>query len=383
VSAPLRVLWLIKGLGPGGAEQLLVNQARAGDARFAFSAAYLLPWKNHLVESLEAEGVMVTCLDGRREWDPRWAIRLRRLLRRGHFDVVHTHSPYVAAATRVVVGSLPRSERPALVYTEHNQWPRYRLTTRWANRLSYGLDQAHVAVSNDVRQSVPARWRDGVEVLVHGIHLESVAAQADHRAAMRAELGVADDEVVIGTVANLVVKKDYPTLLAAAAEVLARDDQRRVRYVAVGQGPLEDEVRREHRALGLGERFALLGYRPDATRVMSAFDIFTLASRHEGLPVALMDALALGLPVVATDVGGIPQAVTDGEQGTLVAPGRPDLLAKAQEAMAADADLRARYGAAARAASSAFDIGRAADRLGEIYVAAAGARNPARDSAPE
>ena len=75
----IRVLWLIKGLGPGGAEQLLVNQAEVRNVdRFDIEAAYLVPWKNHLVPRLEAVGVPCECLDGSREWDPRWAVRLRR-----------------------------------------------------------------------------------------------------------------------------------------------------------------------------------------------------------------------------------------------------------------------------------------------------------------
>jgi glycosyltransferase involved in cell wall biosynthesis len=377
------VLWLIKGLGPGGAEQLLVNQARLRDPRYAFSAAYLLPWKDHLVPRLEAEGVVVTCLHGAHEWDPRWAARLRRLLRRDEPDVVHSHSPYVAAAARLVVRSLPRSSRPALVCTEHNRWPRYRPVTRWANRLTYGLDDAHVAVSDDVRESVPARWRDRVEVLPHGIHLASVAAERDHRAEVRDELGIADDELVVGTVANLVAKKDYPNLLAAAGRVLDGHDGPRVRYVAVGQGPLESEIRERLRVLGFGDRFRLLGYRADATRVMSAFDVFTLASRHEGLPVSLMDALALGLPVVATAVGGVPQAVSDGVEGLLVPPEDPARLADAHLALARDPARREALGAAAQRRSREFDIGRAAKRLGQIYEAAAGGRMPARDSSRE
>ena len=121
-----------------------------------------------------------------------------------------------------------------------------------------------------------------------------------------------------------------------------------VRFVAVGQGPLEDEVRAWHEASGLGDRFVLTGYRADARRVMSAFDLFTLSSEHEGLPVAVMEALALGLPVVATAVGGLPEAVVDGVEGRLVPPHQPDLLADAIIAVAEDPALRARMSGARR-----------------------------------
>ena len=121
------------------------------------------------------------------------------------------------------------------------------------------------------------------------------------RAGMRAELGLEPNEIVIGTVANYRAQKDYPTLLAAAADVIGRGLA--VRFVAVGQGPLHDEIHARHEELGLGYRFLLLGQRPDAVRVLAACDVFCLASKWEGLPVALMEALVLGLPVVATRGG--------------------------------------------------------------------------------
>lgn len=372
-SPPLRVLWLIKGLGPGGAEQLLVNQARVTDHRAVRTeAAYLVPAKHHRVPELESAGVAVTCLHGEREVDPRWAWRLRRRLRRSPVDVVAVHSPYVAAVTRLLVRTLPGARRPALVTTEHNRWPRHRSLTRWANRLTFALDDHHVAVSAEVVETIPRRWRDQVEVLHHGVDVDAVRARQRERTAVRAELGIGDDEVVIGTVANLRREKAYPDLLAAAAVAVAAEP--RIRVVAVGQGPCEAEIRALHAELGLGERVLLLGYQEDAVRTMAGFDVFTLASRHEGLPVALMDALVLGLPVAATSVGGIPQAVTHDREGLLVPAGRPDLLAEAFLALAGDAERRADMGRAAAARGPDFDAAVATRRLEEIYREAAARR---------
>jgi glycosyltransferase involved in cell wall biosynthesis len=366
VDARIRVLWLIKGLGPGGAERLLVSQAGAADLdEFAVSAAYLVPWKDHLVGELGALGVDAVCLDGERELDPRWAWRLRALVRERQIDVVHVHSPYVAAVTRLALRTLPRRHRPALVATEHNRWPRHAPATRLANRLTIGLDDADLAVSGDVRATMSPKVRERVEVVVHGVDLDGVRAQAAERDAVRAELGIGPDEIVIGTVANFRAEKGYDVLVDAAADAVARDA--RLRFVAVGQGPLEDEVRRRHREAGLGDRFLLTGYRDDAVRVMAAFDIFTLASRHEGLPVSLMDALALGLPVVATRVGGIPEAVDDGVEGLLVPSDDPAALADAYLALGTDDRRRRAMGAAAATRGSDFDIVVAARRIEDIY----------------
>ncbi len=359
----VRVLWLVKGLGPGGAERLLVNQAAAADRdRFVYEAAYLVTEKGHLVPELEALGVRCTRLAPKRPG--RWLLDLRRRLREDPVEVIHVHSPALAAATRVMVRSLGRN-RPAVVYTEHNRWPRYHPLTRWANRLTYRLDDDHVAVSDDVRETVAARQRESVDVLVHGIDVDGVRTHRAERAEVRAELGVGEDEVVIGIVANLRAQKGYDLLLRTARRVVDRAPQ--CRFVAVGQGPLADQVAAWHREQDLGDRFLLLGYRPDALRVMSGFDVFTLASTHEGLPVALMEALALGLPVVATAVGGIPQAVTDGVEGLLVPSGDEEALAAALLGLAADADQRQAMGRAAAERAPAFAATRATRELESRY----------------
>lgn len=375
----MRVLWLIKGLGPGGAEQLLVNHAGARDRdRFRYEAAYLVARKNHLVAQLEAAGVPVTLLDGRHEWDLRWAWRLRRRLRADPVDVVHGHSPYVAAITRLVLRTLPRRYRPAHVVTEHNRWPRHTRTTRLANLITFALDDAHVAVSDDVRATIPRRWRGRVEVLVHGVDRAGVAARGAERDGIRAELGLTPDDLVIGIVANFRAEKAYEVLLDAAALVTADPAGSRVVYLAVGQGPLEQDIRARHRALGLADRFRLLGYRDDATRVMAAFDIFTLSSRHEGLPVSLMDAMVLGTASVATGVGGIPEAVTDDVEGLLVPAGDAGALARAHLELATDDERRRRLGAAAAVRAEAFDIAVAVRRLEEIYDELAARRDASR-----
>jgi glycosyltransferase involved in cell wall biosynthesis len=361
----ISVLWLVKGLGPGGAERLLTTAASVHDQRaFRFEVAYLLPWKDHLVAELAALGVPSTCLDVHDERDLRWAGRLRRMLARGRFDVLHAHSPYPAGVARLVARTLPRRVRPRLVYTLHNRWQSFAWPTRLLNGLTFRLDDADLAVSSDVRDTVRPRLRSHVEVVVHGIVLGEVRASAS-RPESRAELGLADGEIAIGTVANLRAQKNYPNLFEAAR--LLRDRGVSFRLVAVGQGPLEDEIRSLRARLDLDDHVVLLGYRDDAVRVMSGCDVFTLASDHEGIPVAVMEALALGLPVVATRVGGVSEAITDGVEGLLVPPRRPDLLADAWERVVCDEGLRARLAAAAARRAEAFDVTTAVRRIEDVY----------------
>lgn len=367
-ARPTRVLWLIKGLGPGGAERLLVAAATAHDrSTYEFEVAYLLPWKDALVRELEDAGVPSTCLDVHDERDVRWALRLRARLLAAPVDILHAHSPYPAGIARLVVRSLPRSRRPKLVYTVHNTWSSFSVPTRVLNGITFPLDDADFAVSSEVHETIWPRLRERTEILVHGVMLEDVRAAWAHRHEMRASLGIGPDEVVAGTIANFRAQKDYPNLLAAARELVDRGVP--VRIVAVGQGPLEEQMRALHAELGLGDHVQLLGRRDDAVRVLAACDIFTMASDNEGLPVALMEALALGLPVVATAVGGIPGAMTDGVEGLVVPPKDPGALADAIEALVRDPERRARMAAAARATGERFDIRVATKRIESVYAA--------------
>jgi glycosyltransferase involved in cell wall biosynthesis len=362
----VKVLWLVKGLGPGGAERLLVAAAATHDRdAFTFEVAYLLPWKNHLVGELERLGVPAQCLGVRDERDLRWAHRLRERLRTDPVEVLHAHSPYPAGIARLVVRTLPRRLRPRLVYTVHNTFSSFSMPTRLLNGVTYPLDAADVAVSSEVFDTIWPRLQSRTEVIVHGVQLDEVRAEGAHRDAMRTELGIGPDELVVGTIANFRRQKDYPNLLRAAAVLAQRDVA--VRIVAVGQGPLEAEMRALHASLALGDRVLLLGHREDAVRVLGACDLFTLASDNEGLPVALMEALALGLPVAVTAVGGVPGAVTDGVEGRLVPPSDPDALADAIEQLAGDPALRARMASAARIAGERFDIGTAVTRIEAVY----------------
>jgi glycosyltransferase involved in cell wall biosynthesis len=357
---------------------LLVSLARTIDSsRASCRAAYLLPAKTHLVAELAAAGVESICLNAVKPRDLAWAGRLRRLVQADEVDVVHIHAPYPAAVVRPVLRALGRS-RPAIVYTEHNTWDGYGLVTRWANALTYPLDDARLAVSEATRESIPRRLRGETEVLVHGVELETVRAHWPARQRVRAQLEVDDRTTLVVTVANLRPDKDYPTLLRAAKRTL--ETGAAIRFAAVGQGPLEKELRAEATRLGLGDGFRFLGFRSDALDLLAGADLFALSSRAEGYPVSVMEALALGVPVVATTVGGIPEAVRSGVEGILVPVSRPDLLAGALMELARDPRKRSRMSAAATERSAWFDIRRSTTRIQAVYeeVAARVIREPPR-----
>ena len=314
-----RVLVLIKGLGRGGAEQLLASGAPYLDTgRFEYEMAYLLPWKNALVPAIERAGINVHCLDGGR---PSWVWRLRRFVRARDIDLIHVHSPYAAIGARLAIA---RDRRRRLVYTEHNVWSRYRTPTYWGNALTYPRNDHVFAVSNSVRDSIryPRILRaldmPPVETLYHGLDPAEVSRWSGPDG-IRRELGIPEDAPVVGNVANFKPHKGHVELIRAVSEV--RREVPDVRFVLVGVGPLEAGARAEADRLGVADAVIFAGFRDDVPRVVSSCDVFTLASRYEGLSIALIEAMALGRPVVVTRAGGLPEVVTDGVDGLLVSPG--------------------------------------------------------------
>ena len=249
--------------------------------------------------------------------------------------------------------------------TEHNEWSSHGRLTRLANAATLPLDRQRWAVSAEVVSSMWARWRPASEVLVHGVPVEVLAARTGGRDRARAEQGWAADDVVVVSVANLRRNKDHPTLFGAAAIALAEEP--RLRFVAIGQGPLEAELRAELAAHRLGDRFTMLGYHDDPAAVLVGADVFTLSSRHEGLPISLLEAMAVGLAPAVTRVGGVPEVITDGVDGVLVPPGDPAALAAAYVSLARDPQRRTALGEAARRRSRDFDIARTARRVEARY----------------
>jgi glycosyltransferase involved in cell wall biosynthesis len=377
----VKVLWLIKGLGAGGAERLIWMFARTGDrARFDYEVAYVVPWASAMVPSIEAAGVPVHCLRGPRQFSTLWVVRLRRLLRQHRYDIVHAHSPSVAAVLRVLVRSIPRSQRPTVMSTEHCTWWSYRPLTRWANAVTCRLDSARIAVSTQVRESMWRRAREGVQVIVHGVMTEElVRMDGTDRELVRSGLGILPGEVLIATVGNFRSQKAYSDLLAAARQVV--DGCSQARFVAIGYGPLESEVRGQHSQLRLGDRFLILGYRADVASVLAASDVFALASLYEGGPIALLEALAAGLPVVVTSVGFVPDIVREGVEGFVVPPGRPELLAERLGTLAADRDLRARMSLAATARGRSIRVEDAVHRVEATYRTLYASRSRSSDPA--
>jgi glycosyltransferase involved in cell wall biosynthesis len=364
------VLLVIKCLGYGGAERLLVDMVATTDrGQFDCEVAYVLRDLDALVPAVAAGGTRVHVLGAAHNGDLRWMSALRRVLVEGHYDVVHFHLPYAAALGQMVVASLPGAARPGVVYTEHSLWDRTPLVLRALLRSSLRRGELVIAVSEASYDALPEPLRRRATVVVHGVDLSRsdalMARREERRAAVRAELGVVPDEFLVMTVANLRPEKGYEVLLEAARTMA--DDGLPIRVAAVGRGPLDATLRARHVELALGDRFQFLGQRHDVLELLAGADAFVLPSLHEGLPVTLMEATSLGLPIVATAVGGVPQIFTHEVNALLVPPGDPRALADAMGRLAGDLALRERLGTEAKRRSAMFDIAAASRTVGDVY----------------
>jgi glycosyltransferase involved in cell wall biosynthesis len=361
------VLQLIKCLDHGGAERLMTTMVIRGNrSRFRYEVAFVRSSMRGLVGELEAAGVPVHDLGAGSDLDLAWMGRLRRLLIRGRFPVMHVHLPYTAVLGRAVVRTLPAARRPRLVYTEHSLWPHNARVVRGLGLATARWDDVSIAVSHSNRAALPESIRRRTRVIVHGVDVDGVRAAGAETRDVRSELGIPPDHVVVVSVANLRAQKGYPTLLRAARAMV--DAGLPVTFLALGSGPLELELFAEHRRLRLEDRFRFLGQRADALSFLASSDVLVLASDYECMPVVVMEAFALGTPVVATAVGELPVVVEDGVNGLLVPPGRPELLAAALRRLVQEPDLRARLAEGAQHSVERFDVRRAGADVEAIYA---------------
>lgn len=342
----MRVLHLIKGLGRGGAETLLLQAQRQPPAeRSLYSYGYFLPWKDALVEELRQAGAEVICFPARGAAGMLLRIpRLIRFARSWRAQLLHCHLPLAGVVGRIA-GSLAGIP---VVYTEHNLQERYHPFTRRANRLTWRLQRAVIAVSGEVAESIRRNLGDSVpvQVVLNGIPVERYRPDPAAAAEVRRRWQVPADAPLVGTVAVLRAQKALDDWLAAAATV--RGAAPRAHFLIVGDGPLRSELEGRAAALGLADAVRFAGLQQDVRPFLSAFDVFLSTSVFEGLPLALLEAMAMERAVVATAVGGVAEAAVAGVSARLTPPHHPEESARATSELLSDEAERRRLGREAR-----------------------------------
>jgi glycosyltransferase involved in cell wall biosynthesis len=363
---------------------LLVTLAETGGAQTY--VAELLPALAHdhdvvvaahgdgfLADAARAAGVRYVALEHVRRplhpWrDLRGLLELVRLMRRVRPDLVHANSSKAGVLGRLAA-ALARV--PVRVFTVHGWAFRAHdgaaaTAYLWADRLMRPLTTRTICVAeSELRSGVAAGTCSPARTVVirNGVDLTRPRARHDGDGSGGTAVALA--------VGRLRAPKDFACLVRATAELAPG----RLRVFIVGDGPDRPALQAEIARLGAGASVELLGERADVAELLAAADLFVLPSHSEGMPMSVLEAMAAGLPVVASAVGGIPELVRDGETGRLVAPGDAPALARALDALAGDPVARARLGAAGRRrAEREFDVEACRRAHLELYRAALAGR---------
>lgn len=267
--------------------------------------------------------------------------------------VLHTHryKENILAGVAAKLSSVPLSVRTVHGLEERLRgWQRTKMNAYlWMNAMvAKRTQQCTVAVSEEIASIMRQRLPRNTVVCIHnGIDVENVRPATD-RETKRRELGIPEQAMVVGSVSRLVPVKGIEYLLRAIGRLCEELPGTAVRLLLVGDGPARSKLEALTRELGIDQKTLFVGHRADVYDLMNSLDIFALPSLHEGMPIALLEAMALGRPVVASRVGGIPEVVTDGAEGRLVPAQDVDSLMQALKELALSGTLREKLGRAGK-----------------------------------
>jgi len=373
----IRVMEMIDRPSLGGGQTALLLLAENLD-RSRFEVVVSSGGEGPLAEKVRQKGIAYVPVSLGKRLSLTPVRQIAAVLRRNEIDLLHTHGGIAGLYGRLAAR---RARTPAVVHTLHGiHYLHYRnpllrrLYVLLERRCSRATDRLVLVCQSDLRLARKHRLapEKKMTVILNGIDVRS-EVESDHLARLRSELGWPPGSPVVGTVARLHRQKGVIHLLRAAPMILAAVPQAKI--AVVGDGPEAGRLRREALKLSLRSRFLFLGERKDATSVLSLYDVFVLPSLWEGLPFVLVEAAALGKPIVATAVDGVPEILEDGKTGFLVPPNNPSALADAVIRMLEHRDEACQIGETAqRLVPPRFPLRRMIEQTENLYLDALGAR---------
>jgi glycosyltransferase involved in cell wall biosynthesis len=338
----IRVLLVTDEMETGGTQRQISLLARGLDkSAFRPEIAYFRN-RSFLVDELVAAGIAVTEIPKRARLDPAFFRRLRAFLKQGRYDLVHAFSFTGELWTALALATGPRIP---LVSSVRGRYEGYS-SLQWALKAWVARRSCAVVANSEAGADLAAERmrypRQAIRVVRNGIAVPEPRQAAGTDAA----LAISPGHVAAIFVGRLVPEKNVAFLLRAMAAVPPLPQP--LRLLVAGEGPQRQELERLTRELGLADRVLFLGERRDVTALLQAASFLVLPSLGEGLSNVLLEAMASGCPVLASDVPGNREAVRDGEDGILYASGSQPALTQALGRLAGDGPLRQRLAAAAR-----------------------------------
>jgi glycosyltransferase involved in cell wall biosynthesis len=370
----LKAAQVIHSLAPGGAERVVCHLATGLKDHGIMTEVFCMSRGGHYESHLKEAGVPLFELGKRSKWGgPTVTWKLASLLRKRGIDVMHAHNLSAGLYGRTAA---LLAGTPVRIITFHSYTNPHSMVYSLLNRLLYPASHRLVAVSEFVARGIsdqyPAWDEDRIRLIYNGLDTAGLpVVTGEEKKARKVRLGLDPDRRVIGTVANLTAVKNHALLLEAAAAALGQ--RKDLHFLLVGGGPLEQTLKARAESLGITDHISFVGFQQDVFLYLSAMDLFVISSRREGLPMSVLEAMAAGLPVVATRVGGIPEAALEGETGLLCPAADASALSRAILDAVSDPGRLAVWGDNARSrVAEAFSLEKMCRRTAGLYREAFG-----------
>lgn len=342
----INVLYIIWSLGLGGAERVVINLAKGLDKTKFNPMVCCLNDKGEFAVELEERGIPVIALNKRLGIDIAVIGKLISVIKERNIQIVHTHLWGANFWGRIAA---KMAGVPVIIATEHNvdtwkSWFNFALD-RWLSRSTDKI----IAVSNKVKEFYQSKGINPkkIAVIYNGVDIakgEERRAKIDSRSSIldyRKEFNIKNDETMLAIIGRLVEQKGHRYLFEALNML---NGKYKVRLLVVGNGPLLQELQQRAMSYDLSAKIIFTGLRKDVPDLLKITDILVLPSLREGLPMVALEAMAVGKPIIATNVGGTPEVVLDGQTGILVPPGNPTALADAIDRLIENRNLTKKLG---------------------------------------
>lgn len=342
----IKILQLVPSLGPGGYERVVCHICRnISHVRYEI-AVCCLKHIGLLGLKLREDGIQIKSLSPEKNTvDKYFAFsKILRIISAGKFDVVHTHSHF-AFREAVIARLLCHNFR--LVHTFHfGDYPNLAFSRLLTEAVSCRVADALIAVSENQRHSILEAFRlnpQHVKTVLNGV---APIHPHPNPAALRQKFGIPENARIVGTVGLIHKQKNYPAFLEVARRVISSNPN--VYFIIIGRGILEKEIKSIAKSMGIDDKVIFAGLREDATDIIQIYDVFLLTSLWEAMPMVLLEAIAAGLPVVATNVGENSKIVLHGQNGYLTPVNEIAALTQYLKRLLDDDDMRDKFGATSR-----------------------------------